>query len=319
MICLISTTDDPFLNLALEEHLLRNSADEGFLLWQSRPAVVVGKHQNALAEINHRYVREHGITVARRLSGGGTVFHGPGNLNFTFIRHGEPGKLVDFRRFIAPITGYLATLGVEAVQGPKNEILVSGKKVSGNAEHVYRNRVLHHGTLLFEADLSVLQESIRVKTGRYIDKAVQSNRSEVMNLRGCLSAPLSLEDFRDGLLHHVSRSEGAPVADFDRVDMEKVRQLAEGKYRTWDWIFGWSPDYEVVLEEGGLFTGSLHVHRGKIVRASFTSDQVPEPVIRTLEDALCGCRHETGELENILSRTVPRQWGTASALAETFF
>ncbi len=319
MICLISPTDDPFLNLALEEHLLRDSADEVFLLWQSRPAVVVGKHQNALAEINHRYVREHGITVARRLSGGGTVFHGEGNLNFTFIRHGEPGKLVDFRRFIAPITGYLATLGVEAVQGPKNEILVSGKKVSGNAEHVYRNRVLHHGTLLFEADLSVLQESIRVKTGRYIDKAVQSNRSEVMNLRECLSASLSAEAFRDGLLQYVSRSEGASMEGFDRVDMEKVQQLAEGKYRTWDWIFGWSPDYEVVLEEGGMFTGSLKVHRGKIVRASLASDQVPEPAIRTLEDALCGCRHETGEVENVIAQTVPRPWGTASESAETFF
>jgi lipoate---protein ligase len=319
MICLISRTDDPFLNLALEEYLLRDSADEVFLLWESRPAVVVGKHQNALAEINHRYVREHGITVARRLSGGGTVFHGPGNLNFTFIRNGEPGKLVDFGRFIAPILGYLATLGVEAVQGPKNEILVSGKKVSGNAEHVYRNRVLHHGTLLFEADLAVLQETIRVKSGRYIDKAVQSNRSEVMNLRGCLSAPLSLEDFRDGLLQYVSRSEGAPVAGFDRVDVEKVRQLAEGKYRTWDWIFGWSPDYTFVIEENAVFTGSLSVHRGRIIHADLHSSQVPGGVTHALGNALVGCRHEAAEVEAIISQTVPLQWGTAVALLAAFF
>jgi lipoate-protein ligase A len=319
MICLISPSDDPFLNLALEEHLLREGSGEVFLLWQSRPAVVVGKHQNALGEINHGFVRENRITVARRLSGGGTVFHGPGNLNFTFIRNGAPGKLVDFRRFIAPITGYLASLGVEAVQGPKHEILVSGKKISGNAEHVYRNRVLHHGTLLFQADLTLLQESIRVKTGRYIDKAVQSNRSEVMNLSGCLSAPLSLDAFRDGLLQYVCRTEGGTVEGFDGVDMEKVRQLADNKYNTWDWIYGWSPDYTFVFEENAVFTGTLSVHRGRITHADLHSSQVPGGVTHALENALAGCRHEVAEVEAIIAQTVPHQWGTAAALSAIFF
>ncbi len=111
MQCLISTNRDIYFNLALEEYLLMNGADEYFVLWQSEPAVVVGKHQNTLAEMNYRFVSENGIQVARRLSGGGTVYHDQGNLNFTYISNGEPGRLVDFKRFIEPVIDFLGTIG----------------------------------------------------------------------------------------------------------------------------------------------------------------------------------------------------------------
>ena len=166
MQCLISTNRDIYFNLALEEYLLMHEVDDYFVLWQSEPAVVVGKHQNTLAEINYRFVSEKNIRVARRLSGGGTVYHDQGNLNFTYIANGEPGKLVDFKRFIEPVIHFLGTLGIDAQQGLKNEILVRGKKISGNAEHVYKNRVLHHGTLLFHSDLHLLRECLRVIPGR---------------------------------------------------------------------------------------------------------------------------------------------------------
>ena len=136
MYCIISDTRDPYFNLATEEYLMKHSEEDIFLLWQSELCVVVGKHQNTYAEINYPFIREHNIKVARRLSGGGTVFHDRGNLNFTFIRNGEPGKLVDFRRFVSPVIEMLQQLNVHAVMGGKNDILVDGKKISGNAEHV---------------------------------------------------------------------------------------------------------------------------------------------------------------------------------------
>ncbi|MBN2814917.1 MAG: lipoate--protein ligase family protein, partial [Bacteroidales bacterium] len=182
MLFLTSEITDPYYNLATEEYLLRQLHDDVFMLWISRPVIVVGKHQNALAEINYRFVSDNHIDVARRLTGGGAVFHDEGNVNFAFIRAGEPGRLVDFNAFIEPVTAFLQTLGVEALRGPKNEILVNGLKISGNAEHVYKNRVLHHGTLLYQSNLDRLRQSLKPSGGRYIDKAVQSNRSSVTNL-----------------------------------------------------------------------------------------------------------------------------------------
>jgi len=177
MIGILSRSRNVFFNLAVEEYLLKQKTDDVFMLWQSGISVVVGKHQNTYAEINHAYIREHQIPVVRRLSGGGAVFHGPGNLNFTFIQNGEPGKMVNFRKFVTPVIEYLKTLGLSAEIGTQNEILIGGVKISGNAEHIFKKRVLHHGTLLFNVDLSMLKEAIKVVPERYIGKAVQSNRS----------------------------------------------------------------------------------------------------------------------------------------------
>lgn len=319
MVCFVSPTDDPFLNLALEDYLLHRNEEEVFLLWESRQAVVVGKHQNALAELNHRYVRENVIPVARRLSGGGTVFHGPGNLNFTFIRNGEPGKLVDFGRFIRPILGYLATLGIEAVQGPKNEIMAMGKKISGNAEHVFRNRVLHHGTLLFDTDLDVLREAIRVIPGRYIDKAVQSNRTSVMNIAECLNKALSSQAFRDGLFDHVCRMEGGEQADQNCIEWDEVRKLARSKYTTWEWVYGWSPDYHFLFNEQAMFSGSLKVHRGIITVAEIHSGRLPENILQQLIGRLAGSRHEAGAIEDILREVLPAGFADPAEVASDFF
>lgn len=150
-LCINQPNSDPYFNLAAEEYFLKNFQEDFFMLWRSWPSVVVGKHQNALAEINHEFVRLHQIPVARRLSGGGTVFHDPGNVNFTFIRNVANISEVNFKIFTIPVIEALKKLGVEAYTTGRNDLLIDGKKISGNAEHVHRNRVLHHGTLLFDS------------------------------------------------------------------------------------------------------------------------------------------------------------------------
>jgi lipoate-protein ligase A len=306
MLFLQSPHQDPFYHLAAEEFLLKHSGEDVFMLWRSDPVVVVGKHQNALAEINYRFTRIHNIQVARRLTGGGTVYHDPGNINFTFIRKGEPGKLIDFESFIAPIAEFLGTLGIEAIRGPKNEILFRGKKISGNAEHVYRNKVLHHGTLLFEADLDTLRESIQPGQGRFVDRAVQSNRSSIINLAGFLVPPIDVGGFCNRMMQYmVSQFGGGSLYTPGIAEQTAIHKLVHEKYATWEWIFGWSPDYtyhrEVMLRNLSLQV-ELSVHRGIIVQCRLQSSNLPKSLLLTMETELYGRRHEESVIRHQLYR-----------------
>ena len=295
MLCIYSLHHDPFFNLAAEEHLLKSGGEDVFMLWRSDPAVVVGKHQNTLAEINYRFTRMHDIPVARRLTGGGTVYHDPGNINFTFIREGEPGKLVNFGLFIEPVTEYLKKLGIHAYQGEKNEILVTDKKISGNAEHVFRNRVLHHGTLLYDTDLSRLHEAIRPGTGKFSGKAVQSNRSTVMNLKDSMRNTLSTSEFCEGFLDYILRRFNGQQYNPDESTLSAIQRLSDDKYHTWEWVYGWSPDYHYQQE---VNTGSLamsidmETHRGVITSSFFTSAVVPRNLMDKLTAKLRDTPHE---------------------------
>jgi lipoate-protein ligase A len=302
MDCILSNDHDPFFNLAAEEYLLKQTDRDIFMLWQSSPAVVVGKHQNTLAEINYRYLVDNHIPVARRLSGGGTVFHGPGNLNFTFIRQGEVGKLVDFEGFIRPVLDFLKTMGIEARKGLNNEILVQDIKISGNAEHVYKNRVLHHGTLLFNADLDMLHEAIRPGNSRYTDKAVPSNRSRVMNVSELLP-DMNLSDFRLAWMDHFLSHTGNVNYSLTPHEERTIQDLAVSKYSTWEWIYGWSPDYEFQGEwvsDNVRVTIWLTVHRGKIAACELISDELPQHLLGKLKQRLTGMPHEeTGILTTV--------------------
>jgi lipoate-protein ligase A len=301
-----TNTGDPYLNLAAEEFLLKQATEDYFLIWQSNPVVVVGKHQNTLAEVNYRYVRNHNISIARRLTGGGTVYHDQGNLNFSFIRNGKPGKLVDFSYFIKPVIGFLKTFGIEANQGPKNEILVMDKKISGNAEHVFKNRTLHHGTLLFNADLDNLNDAIRPGPGIYSDKAVRSNRSSVVNLAEYLNPGLGIKDFQYALMDYMIRNYDGKLFEPDENQRTAIRQLAADKYETWEWIYGWSPDYEFAnfwRDEEYELSVQLKTHRGIITHCLLQSPVFPFEMLKSSGDKLTGTPHEEKNLYAVLQLT----------------
>ncbi len=305
MYCIISDTTDPFFNLATEEYLMKNSGEDIFMLWQSESCVVVGKHQNTYSEINYPYIQEHNIKVARRLSGGGTVFHDRGNLNFTFIRNGEPGKLVDFKRFVSPVIEMLQQLNIHALIGGKNDILVDSKKISGNAEHVYKNRVLHHGTLLFSSDLKNLGNAIRVKPGRYFDKAVQSNRSNVMNISENLSAVFNISVFKEKLNAFIlDKYNDAVSYKLNHQDREEINKLAREKYATWEWIYGYSPDYylqdTLEIRDGNL-SFRLFVSRGKITGCELTGNVLSVEERKMLSEKLTGLYHKEDDLKQVLN------------------
>ena len=293
--CINQPNIDPYFNLAAEEHFLKNFQEDFFMLWRSRPSVVVGKHQNALAEINHEFVRTHQIPVARRLSGGGTVFHDPGNVNFTFIRNVKDISEVNFKVFTVPVIEALKKLDVDAYTTGRNDLLIDGKKISGNAEHVHRNRVLHHGTLLFDSHLEALKGALKVDLTKFEDKAVQSNRSEVANIANYLLKPISVEEFTDFLFGEISQNYPEfQVYELTPEDTEVIEKLSIEKYQTWDWIFGYSPRYRfsnTIETPNGSISVNLLVEKGHIAEASI-SGAIQAEIGPKIVESLLGCRHD---------------------------
>jgi lipoate-protein ligase A len=244
MFSICSVSYDPFFNLATEEFLLRNRKENFLILSVNDPCVIIGKHQVVHREVNVRFVEERKIPVIRRISGGGTVFHDRGNLNFAFIKQSETGKQVDFRLYTKPVIDYLYSVGVNAIFEGKNDLTVDGFKISGNAEHVFRERVLHHGTLLFDASLDDLRKSLKVKTDNYFTRAVESNRTSVTNLSEKLHNINSIDEFMASMLNYFLHS----ISDIQTYSLNieersAITSLAESKYRTWEWNYGYGPQY----------------------------------------------------------------------------
>jgi lipoate---protein ligase len=294
-LCINQPNSDPYFNLAAEEYFLKNFQEDFFMLWRSHPSVVVGKHQNALAEINHEFVRSREITVARRLSGGGTVFHDPGNVNFTFIRNVANISEVNFKVFTVPVIEALKKLDVDAYTTGRNDLLIDGKKISGNAEHVHRSRVLHHGTLLFDSHLEALKGALKVDLSKFEDKAVQSNRSEVTNIANYLPNPISVQEFTDFLFGEISQNyQEFQIYEPTPEDLESIEKLSIEKYQTWDWIFGYSPRYRftnTLDNANGEISVNLLVEKGRIAEAS-VSGTIQAEFSQNIVKALISCRHD---------------------------
>jgi lipoate-protein ligase A len=303
-LCLNQQNSDPYFNLAAEEYFLKNFQENFFMLWRSQPSVIVGKHQNALAEINREFVQQNQILVARRLSGGGTVFHDRGNVNFTFIRNVEKVQEINFTIFTVSVLEALKKLGIEAYTTGRNDLLIDGKKISGNAEHVYRKRVLHHGTLLFNSHLEALKGALNVDLSKFDDKAVKSNRSEVTNIANYLPDTLTVEEFTGFVFDEIRQNTPeAMVYELNSADLEAIQKLSIEKYQTWDWIFGYSPKYHFTnkLEtEHGELAISLMVDRGVLAEVH-VSGAIAAELSQKITETLQGCRHDYNAVKSTLT------------------
>lgn len=192
---LILKSKNPHKNLAIEEYLFKNADDDIFMLWQNEPTVVIGKNQNAFAEINHDFLKRKNIHIARRITGGGAVYHDLGNVNYTYISKNKSKSEIDFDFFTKPIIEFLNNYNIPAKLSGRNDILVDNKKISGNAQHNFQGVVLHHGTILFDSELSVLSDVLTVDEEKIKAKAIKSTRSRVTNLKPYFSFDLSTGDF----------------------------------------------------------------------------------------------------------------------------
>jgi len=299
MICIMNRSTDPFFNMALEEYLF--TADKYqqdiFLLWQNDRTVVVGRHQNTLEEINSDYVKENSIRVVRRLSGGGAVYHDSGNLNFTFIKRNVNRQNVNFNDFTQPIIAALTKFGLQADFSGRNDLTIGGKKFSGNAQYFTSKGLLHHGTLLFDSDFSVLVKCLHVKEHKYVSKGVKSVQSRVVNIKQCMARECTLEELKTQLIATVfAQSQGDAVQmELDADDHKAVQDLMANRYSTWEWNYGESPRYNFRQEKflpGGTVTTYLEIDDGKIAHCAIHGDFFAFADICEVSRSLVGVRHE---------------------------
>lgn len=308
MLCINSENTDPCFNLASEEYFLRFSDADVFLLYRNVPSIVVGKHQNTLAEINLSYVHEKGIRVARRISGGGAVFHDLGNINFAFITTGREGELVNYRKFTQPVIDALGRIGLKVNLGPRNELLLGDLKISGTASHVYKRRVLHHGTLLFSSDLGALSNALKAPAGQFDDRGVKSIPSKVTNIRDHLGESMNATDFQNLLMEHILDTAVTPkprTYAYSEEDLREITGLCHSKFSTWEWNFGYSPKYQfrrkISIGEGTVEL-QLQVEKGIIRSVMIGGGGDSMPDLPELEKMILGCNHDPQSLRRRLSR-----------------
>ena len=305
MLIIDSPSDNAYFNIASEEYLLGKYPKEDiFLLYINAPSIIIGKFQNTLAEINLDYVNENNIKVVRRMSGGGAVYHDTGNLNFSFHTLLGNHDFMDFSTFTQPVVSLLNKLDIPAKLEGRNDLLVDGKKFSGNAKLAKNGKMIQHGTILIDSQMEVLSDALKVNPLKFVDKAVKSNRARVTNLIGYLPSGFTTVHFKELLIEEMKlENPEAKIRTFSPVDIENIEKLIKEKYETWDWNFGFSPNYnfkKAIKIPAGFIELHLDVHKGYIERAKIFGDFFASKSIHEIENLLVGKKHELEEIDLLL-------------------
>ncbi|KIA89140.1 lipoate--protein ligase [Kaistella jeonii] len=308
MLLIDSPSHNAYFNIAAEEFLLhRFPTEDIFLLYVNAPSIIVGKFQNTLAEINLDYVKDKGIKVVRRMSGGGTVYHDLGNLNFSFHTLLGQNDFGDFSFFTKPVLTMLNDLGVPAELKGRNDLLVDGKKFSGNAKLARHGKMIQHGTILLDSEMEVLGEALKVNPLKFIDKATKSNRGRVTNLINYLPKDTTTEKLKELLTSEIIKNNPtAEKYELSAEDILGIEKLQQEKYETWDWNFGFSPNYnfkKAIKIPAGFIEVHLDVVHGIIEKAKIFGDFFASMPIEDLEEMLVGKKHNAEDLHQLFTHT----------------
>jgi lipoate---protein ligase len=305
MLLINSKNSNPYFNIASEEYFLKYSTEDYFILYINSPSIIIGKNQNALSEINIDYVKKNKIPVVRRLSGGGAVYHSLGNLNFSFIINDSKNNLMNFKKFTTPIIEVLKELSVNAENTGRNDLVIEGKKFSGNAQFKSKNRFLHHGTLLFSSDLKELSGSLKADPLKFEDKSTKSVSSRVANITDYLKNKIGIEEFKDLIFKQIiADNPEYHFYDPGKNDLEKINEIVKSKYETWDWNYGYFPKYNFSNRKkfsGGIIEIYLDVKDGIITNARIFGDFFSEKDVSIFENLLINVKHDMDSLKNVLS------------------
>ena len=303
MIYIINDSQDPYYNLASEEYVMNSfNEDEKYLmLWQNRPSIIIGKHQNTIEEINREFVQANNIAIVRRLSGGGAVYHDLGNLNFTFIVKVPNTSLeFDFKKFTEPVVAALNQMEIPAEFNSRNDLSIEGKKISGNAQYIRKGKCLHHGTLLFNTNLDQLVMALRVSSDKIESKGIKSIRSRVTNIYPYLKKPYTIVDFKNLLLDQFRLKNGKIESIyFNDNDRKQIEKLVRTKYQTWEWNYGESPFFTIKKTQRfdfGKVEAWLDINEGIIKKCKFYGDFFGRDDKEDIEEKLIGCRYERNEI-----------------------
>jgi lipoate-protein ligase A len=291
---------DAHVNLALEEHVLRNAPgdDDILLFYINAPSIIIGRNQNTVEEINSDVVADRGVQVVRRISGGGAVYHDLGNLNFSFMTRDVQGRFNRYDKFNRPVVEVLNALGVPAELGGRNDILADGRKISGNAQFATATRMFSHGTLLFDSNLDDVTAALRPRPGKIESKGVKSIRSRVANISEFLHAPISVEELRERIIEQIFGTRDRariPQVELGEADWNAVHELVARKYGAWEWNYGENPPAAVQRAQrfpAGEIDVRLELQNGTISAIRIFGDFMGRREVRELEERLRGARYQ---------------------------
>ena len=300
---------DPFINLALEEYCVRNldMVNDYLLFYINEPAVIIGKHQNTIEEINTGYIKENNIHVVRRISGVGAVYHDEGNLNFSFMTRHSQQSIHNFKLFTEPVIRVLNELGVDAELNGRNDITVNGKKISGNAQFTDTRSMFSHGTLLFDSNLDNVVRALNVTPEKIESKGIKSIRSRVANISEYISGNMSIGEFKEKIIESVFKDNkdlSGKVFNLSEAQWAEVQKLSETKYRSWEWNFGRSPEFNIrkVNRFGfGQLDIRINVKDGLIDGIKFYGDFLGHGELSEIEIILTGIKYEKSCISKSLS------------------
>ncbi|HKM01507.1 MAG TPA: lipoate--protein ligase [Sedimentibacter sp.] len=298
-----STIEDIYINLALEEYIYQNlKNDDYFMLWKNDNSIVLGKYQNTFEEINTKEAEKKGMKVARRNTGGGTVFHDKGNLNYSIIKNVGTNTFADYDSFLIPMISALNAIGVKAEKRRTSDIVIEGKKISGSAQTLRAGRILHHGTLLFNADLSLLENMLKTTEGKIESRSVKSVRSIVTNIKDHIEENISLNEFKEALLQALF-PDGIEKVELTIDQMAEVYDLAKSKYSDWNWNYGNSPEFS--FEKNSMLSNenliiNLQIKKGIIVACKIKGTNIP---CSHIESIMVGSRYSYKEVLNKLQES----------------
>ena len=295
MIYIETGSSDVYYNFGLEYYFTveKQLEDTVFLFWQTAPTLMVGKYQNTLEEINKAYADAHGIQIVRRLSGGGTIYTDPGGWQFTFIQYGDTEQ-IHFTDYISPVIGALRALGVEAEFNGRNDLVIGGRKFSGNAQYKLAGNTVHHGSLLFQTDIEQMVKSTTVDPYKIISRSIQSVRDRVTNISDHLPVPMDGRQFKKHMVSHLmqgSQKEYRPTSE----DVRRIKEIAAERFDNWESKFGSNPRFSITKTgrfAGGKLEVQMDVKKGVIESAAVFGDFFGTERAERLAEALTGCRYE---------------------------
>lgn len=292
---------NPQFNLAMEEYLLKQKSGYYVCLWRNSPAVIIGVNQNAYKEVNLSYTEENGIEVVRRITGGGAVYHDLNNICYTVIAPYNENEN-RFQKFTAPVIEYLKSLGLNAQLSGRNDILLDGKKISGSAETVFNDRVMHHGTLLFKTDVNVLSNALNPSKLKIESKGISSVRSRVTNISECLKKDITVVDFMDNLEKFFLKT--CSKTTLNNSDVIEIEKLIEQKYSTYEWNMGRSPNGRTLFEhkfDFGILSISFDIENAIMKNVKIEGDFFSLKDIKGLEEKLENCKFIYSEVKEKLA------------------